>query len=466
MTLLMLAVRRSRRELVQCLLNHGASVFDKDREGRSALYWATSAHQLDCIDLLLDYCGPKSLDDGSLHKACLDTDADIVSKLLSRGFNANRPCLKFDGRGALAELCLHAPTTSQSAEIKEIIDILISSGAKIDEHHPDKSLLFLALDGKNALETTQALIESCMWDHMNDEFNLVEEGRFCYSPIEYVSRGRNKAPQAQQQQLINLLKTYKCKPRYWAVSGEQPEFVINAPPHIQTLVQERDLRRLKLSQEEHDIQLRHEREQQELQHNMHLAKSKAWTEQQIAETQHKQELQFEADRAAERDAALLRNKDIEFRENSKMMKQQAERAEHESRAALDRQRLLNEGNLEFARQQNEQAVELARKMRQEAVDRERDLSNIRQRALDEQLTAQSQHQYQITQQERQRASIEQQRVNGQMRLMGAQYQAAKLWQAAGGMPVYGAVGGGGEGGRMGQIGYRPDNRSIGWVEER
>ncbi|MCJ1312854.1 hypothetical protein MMC25_006530 [Agyrium rufum] len=161
-TPLILSVRKSRIALARCFVTHGALAGSKDKDGRSALYWASLKPENSLVDALLNAAGPGAIDDGSLHQACLKMNDTMIRKPLAKECNVNKPSILFNGHSALAEFCLHAPIHAQIADLKEIMDMLISYGASIGDRHPDKSLLVLALDNSNAVQTAQALIDSCM----------------------------------------------------------------------------------------------------------------------------------------------------------------------------------------------------------------------------------------------------------------------------------------------------------------
>ena len=161
-----MAVRHPTSKIGEYLLQCGARVQDVDYKDRSALFWAIKSHKIGIIDALLDAAGPRAKNDGSLHQACTELDTSIVRKLLDRNHDPNFPSKSAGYRSALSEICLNSPLHAQEPDVKEIMDILISGGANTRKHHGGKSILLMALDSKNALVVTRALLESWMWDHV------------------------------------------------------------------------------------------------------------------------------------------------------------------------------------------------------------------------------------------------------------------------------------------------------------
>ena len=83
------AVRRRFREIVQALLDHGASTTLCDNDGRSPLLWAAHEGDLDCVQLLHSHGSPLDIADSqqqtSLTVAAVQNHIDIVRYLVNHG---------------------------------------------------------------------------------------------------------------------------------------------------------------------------------------------------------------------------------------------------------------------------------------------------------------------------------------------------------------------------------------------
>jgi hypothetical protein len=167
-SLLHLAIENSRHRIVQSLIEAGADIDLPDENGITPLSLATQKNDMTSMQALLN--ASASANDGSLHDAARMVNADAIKLLLEHGHDPNYPCVRFDGRPALFELCLQAPeylkqtqTTTQQKEklAKKAIQALISGEAFTTDCLPqagNRSLLFHALDSSNPYLMTKAFL--------------------------------------------------------------------------------------------------------------------------------------------------------------------------------------------------------------------------------------------------------------------------------------------------------------------
>jgi hypothetical protein len=181
------------------------------------------------------------VNDGALHYAAREVNVEIMAILLIEGGSRDYAYSGCEGRTALAELCLKGDATKSQSELVRAMTLLGDS-RNFKKRSNGKSALHFSLDNqRNATAMTQALLDSGMGDYVNDEFNLYEEDGLVYSPVAYVSKGRNKASALlYRESLLKLLKQFGCKNRFWAVEGKpQPSDVINPPEEIARILAEK-----------------------------------------------------------------------------------------------------------------------------------------------------------------------------------------------------------------------------------
>jgi hypothetical protein len=167
-SLLHLAIENGRHGIVQCLVKEGADIDLPDEDDITPLNLATQKNDMTSLQALLD--ASASANDGSLHDAARMVNADAINLLLKHGHDPNFPCVRFDGRTPLFELCLKAPeylkqiqATPQQKEklAKKAIEALISGQAFTKDCLPQagyRSLLLHALDSLNPYLMTKAFL--------------------------------------------------------------------------------------------------------------------------------------------------------------------------------------------------------------------------------------------------------------------------------------------------------------------
>ncbi|KAL1601105.1 hypothetical protein SLS59_005775 [Nothophoma quercina] len=256
-TPLAVAAREGRDDIVQALLERGANPSVRDKWNRSALFYASSnsAITLATVQTL----AAKALkDDCSVHEATRRLRLDVVSSLMRHGHNPNFPSRLHDGRNALGELCLHAEvnTGHQRVELRHVIRLLLDNGVDpLFRARNEKSSIILALDNTNsALEVTDALLETEVWETLNDEKHIYQLNGLFYSPISYVEHILAPHHNSLKYQLVDLLCDKGCKSRFHSKTDEQPQGAVGIPQAIARLVDRRN---------EHLLAMKHSHEMQE-----------------------------------------------------------------------------------------------------------------------------------------------------------------------------------------------------------
>jgi hypothetical protein len=265
-TPIQLALSPPRANCFVTLLHSGANPISGSPKCKSNRLLAFATSNKTIIREFINATGASK--DGGLHEAAREANVYAVKIQLKEFDKRDYPCTKFQGRTALAELCLNA-SNSPPDQVKKAILLLKDHGdfrCKSD----GKSVLHFALDNQNAVEMTGILLDAFMSEHINDEFNIYEDETLRYSPLGYVLKGRNRAPSSQRPGLEALLKQFNCKNRFWAAEGDQPEHVIGAPPEIADHMRQLSWRRemgneeLKQIQARHNLEMKTQREQADL----------------------------------------------------------------------------------------------------------------------------------------------------------------------------------------------------------
>lgn len=248
-TPLCIAAREGRSDIVQALLDHGADPSIRDKWARSALFHASSRSAISIVQAL----APKtSKNDGSLHEAARCLHIDSVSVLIQHGHSPNFPSRLHEGRTPLSELCLlaEAATGQQRSRVRHMIRLLLDHGADpLFRVRNEKSSILLALDNiHGALDITEALLETEVWETINDEKHTYHASNLTYSPLSYVEHIPAPHRAANKSQLIDLLRDKGCEPRFYSSTADQPAGAIGIPRPILRLVELRNEHILALKQ--------------------------------------------------------------------------------------------------------------------------------------------------------------------------------------------------------------------------
>ncbi|BCS28238.1 uncharacterized protein APUU_61286S [Aspergillus puulaauensis] len=258
-TPLQLAIVGSRTQSVAALLQfHADPSFESN--GISPLSLAASIGDTSIVRQLVNAGAAPG--DGSLHEAARMVNVSVLQVLLIEAKQRDYPCSRFQGRTALAELCMTAGNKPIS-QLKAAMSLLKNNG-DFRRKSKGKSVLHFALDHPNAILVSQALLDVFMSEYVNDDFNVFEDGPYRYSPLAYVSRGLNKAPPTQRTGLIDLLLEFECRDRFWAAEGEQPVDMVGAPEEIMRTLKTQKQRQVRIQEEheDHERRLMHRRAEQ------------------------------------------------------------------------------------------------------------------------------------------------------------------------------------------------------------
>ncbi|KAH6618802.1 ankyrin repeat-containing domain protein [Boeremia exigua] len=374
MTPLSIAAREGRNDIVQALLERGADPSVRDSWNRSALFYASSTS---ATSTTVQKLAAKTLkNDGSLHEASRCLQLDAANILIEQGHSVNYPSRLHQGRTPLGELCLHAEASSgqQRSRVRNLIRLLLDNGADpLFRARNDKSVLILALDNANSsLLITEALLETEVWETVNNERHVYEASGLSYSPLSYVEHIPAPHRTSSRSEMIELLLDKGCQPRFYSSTADQPSGAIGIPAPIARLVDRQKEHALALKHAEHthehtrtleetthrDI-LRRQREQQDAEFASQTAAQVHW--QKLEQQKHDFEVQRvqaaermkRAEKVAwhnlmmeqERDAAATRQKAEERKASASLAHEtrigEQRKGELEHRAGVER-RMLRE----------------------------------------------------------------------------------------------------------------------------
>ena len=410
-TPLSVAAREGRNDIVQALLERGADPSVRDKWNRSALFYASSTSATSTVQTL---AANALKNDSSLHEAARCLQFDAANILIQHGHTPNFPSRLHEGRTPLGELCLHAEasTGQQRSRVRHLIRLLLDNGADpFSRARNEKSSIILALDNAyGALEITEALLETKVWETVNDERHMYHSSGLSYSPLSYVEHIPAPHRTAINTELAELLRDKGCKPRFYSSTANQPPGAIGIPAPIARLVdlQKEHILALKHAQEAHehartleetihrDI-LRRKREQQDAdlaaqdaaqaqwqkleqqKHDFEIQRVQAAERMKRAEkvAWHNLMMEQERDTAATRQKAEERKASAAMAHESRMMEQRKGEIEH--RASMERRMLKDKEELyernvvrqkEVARRLDESAQLHARlKQERSAIER-------------------------------------------------------------------------------------------------
>ncbi|CAE7024015.1 hypothetical protein CFE70_003393 [Pyrenophora teres f. teres 0-1] len=254
-TALMLAAREGRRDLVSTLLERGSDADARDEWNKSALFYASGSASGEAMVKVL---APRALkNDGSLHEAARELNVEAVRVLIDRGHDPNYPSRLHGGRNALGELCVNATVTApiERTKLRQLLYLLLSNGANPKfRSRNEKSVVILALDNAySALPITEALLETEVWQELNDEAHIYCDAAsgLHYSPYSYVDLIAAPARVPVKSALLELLRDKACQPVYYSQSPLQPVGAVGIPARIAKLVDQ---------QKHHELTIRHEKE--------------------------------------------------------------------------------------------------------------------------------------------------------------------------------------------------------------
>jgi ankyrin repeat protein len=250
-TALILASRAGRSGIVQALLERGGDASARDKWNKSALFYASNVSNISTVQVL----APHALkNDGSLHEAARCLHLDVAATLIKHGHSPNFPSRLHQGRHALGELCLNAriTTAAQRSKARQLIRLFLDNKANpLFKARNEKSSVILAVDNAySALDITEALLETEVWEDLNDEKHLYRDSTgLWYSPLSYVELIPSPSRTPHKDDLISLLRDKGCEPRFYSESAHQPPGAVGLPKPIRQLADR---------QTEHELTLKHE----------------------------------------------------------------------------------------------------------------------------------------------------------------------------------------------------------------
>ncbi|KAK4679863.1 hypothetical protein QC764_207850 [Podospora pseudoanserina] len=232
----LVAVKSGRVDVVEMLLSYGAKVSVKDNLGRSSLFFASRAGDIDMMKTLLQH--NPSVNDGSLHEAARNFHPEAMKLLLDAGHDANYRSTKHGGRTALGEVALKATTPHDIALADESLDILASVDASPLLKVRGKTVIFLALDNQNNEAITRVLLDRLLYKTLNSHENTFQEGIYHYSPTMYIMKGILLGPRSPA--LVQMLQDHGVEDRFYATIEEtQPADAVGLPEEIRDYERER-----------------------------------------------------------------------------------------------------------------------------------------------------------------------------------------------------------------------------------
>ncbi|KAF1962744.1 hypothetical protein CC80DRAFT_461047 [Byssothecium circinans] len=245
-----LAAREGRADIVQMLLDRDADPSIRDKWNRSALFHASSTSVRSVVETLSPYA---LKNDGSLHEAARCLQFDVASVLVKHGHNPNFPSRLHNGRNALGELCLNADVTTatQRTKLRQMIHLFLSNGANAKfKARNERSSIILALDNPHsALEVTEALLETDIWEDLNEESHMYRDSNgLWYSPLKYVELIPSPSRARTRNEFLDLLRDKGCLPKYYSETEQQPPGAIGMPAPVARLADR---------EKEHQLTLKH-----------------------------------------------------------------------------------------------------------------------------------------------------------------------------------------------------------------
>lgn len=381
---LMLAIQARRPDLVRSLLLAGAEVDVCDALGRSPLSMASAIGGDLAISMMSNLLAAgASRNDGSLHNAARELNLQAMQILVEYKHDPDfpSPSPEHNGRSALGELCFHAADSGEITALREkamekCINFLLQD-SDISIQSEGKSVLLLALESKDPVTTTKVLLRADMWKFINKPFNQYNDGKYTYSPTQYVSR---VLPQTDvTPELLRILKANRGADVYYANSGDQPEDAIGMPTIMQEQEAERRARveRQRLQDEEHLLAINRSKE-------LAAVQSQIWANQAELEDARKKR-SHQADVSAIQEKARLEDELFARALAQQRAKQGAEVSHQKALTDASRRRVQELGDAEMAlnMQKQQKMLEWERDLGNERVGNANQLSSIRLREREE-----------------------------------------------------------------------------------
>jgi ankyrin repeat protein len=377
MTPLMLAVKDRRRDIIKTLILEGAEVDVTDATGNTPLTMATQiGGDLGKSIMSNILAADPAKNDGSLHNAARELNLDALKVLFEYGHELDFPSPLHNGRSALGELCLNAATSEELTAAREkkmekTIAYIIGEGTDLSIQCEGKSVLLLALESRDPVTTTRALLKVGMWKYINKSFNYYNDSKYTYSPTQYASR---LLPESDaQDQLLALLRANRAIDVYYANDGPQPEDAVNIPAELLRGELERKARleRIVTESEDHARKLAMKQETATIHNQIFL--NRAELEDARARRKRDEELEGMRQKSTVKDELFA----VELRRRKADREAGLEHEQALTEAGLTRARLVAEAELEFEGRKQASLLEWEQNIGSERVDNAKALSTIR-----------------------------------------------------------------------------------------
>ena len=244
MTLLILAARFRRHDIISKLISKKVNVSAKDRYERSALFYASRNGDLNSVRALM---GAKaSPDDGSLHEAARELHSDIVEALtdpkhkIKHNVMLQSTMIEHGRRIAFDEMLLRCdPETGGLSKTESTIRALAKAMllAKKDFQLGEDEF-FRGLNNAKPVTLLKALLNCGLKKQLQDgdllkKFTAKNGAAYYYSPTTYILRGLSYGPIQQPSQVLSYLYDQGVKDCFYAPMFEwQPPDSQNMPAPI------------------------------------------------------------------------------------------------------------------------------------------------------------------------------------------------------------------------------------------
>lgn len=261
-TPLILAAKAQRQDIVSVLLSKNARPSSKDKEGRSALFYASRQGNVGALNALLKK--QASVNDGSLHEASRELHPDVVTALIKANHDINFTSITNDhgGRTPLQEMLLKSDGSKGGiSRIEETIRALTKDKPLTEDD------FFLALNNPKPVPLIGALrtcgLYTAISSHMVKKIEVNSEFEYYYSPTMYIHLGLTYGPPDQRNGLISELRTFGVRDQFYARTKlRQPANSIGAP----AVVVEWEEKRIAQRQwQRHELQTRLQQNRQQYQ---------------------------------------------------------------------------------------------------------------------------------------------------------------------------------------------------------
>ncbi|KUJ18861.1 ankyrin [Mollisia scopiformis] len=262
-TALMLAAGKGRMSVVSTLIDRGASVHQKDVRDRTPLCYASCNGDISVMKSILKKNPPRN--DGSLHEAARELNADAVKLLIKAGHDIHFPSAKHGGRSPLCELCYACRGSKDSVALQRTLTELANANAQPLRKSRGRTAIFMAMENAHPGPVVTALIEGLLWKDLNDPQNIYEEGDHFYSATMYIKKGIIRQAESVANDLLERLVDFSAVDRYYAKERmRQPRDAVGMPQRIMDMDHKKWIRSSRLEEEQEDFERKLRRQDEEM----------------------------------------------------------------------------------------------------------------------------------------------------------------------------------------------------------